>query len=171
MSVQALKDYIEENKQIWSSPIHGINHWEHVWSNGQQVGWAVDADLEVVEYFAYLHDCQRWSEGTDWLHGPRAAQFAQQNRELFDLSGSQFKELISAVAGHTKLQPGCKAGENPTIATCWDADRLDIWRVGYSVDTRYLFTDRAKDLAELMPDGRCMTMDEVFEMRNIPVDW
>ena len=21
-----------------------------------------DADLEVVEYFAYLHDCQRWSE-------------------------------------------------------------------------------------------------------------
>ena len=128
MSIQALKDYIEENKRVWSSPIHGINHWEHVWSNGQEVGWAVDADLEVVEYFAYLHDCQRLSEGTDWLHGPRAAQFAQQNRELFDLSGTQFKELISAVAGHTKLQPGCKAGENPTIATCWDADRLDIWR-------------------------------------------
>ena len=54
MSVKALKDYIEENKQIWSSPIHGINHWEHVWANGQEVGRAVDADLEVVEYFAYL---------------------------------------------------------------------------------------------------------------------
>ena len=62
MSIQALKDYIEENKQIWSSPIHGINHWEHVWTNGKEVGRAVDADLEVVEYFAYLHDCQRWSE-------------------------------------------------------------------------------------------------------------
>ena len=50
MSIQALKDYIEENKRVWSSPIHGINHWEHVWSNGQEVGWAVDADLEVVVF-------------------------------------------------------------------------------------------------------------------------
>jgi len=167
MSLVALKDYIEQNKQVWHSPFHDISHWDFVWSNGQEVGWAVDADMEVVEYFAYLHDCQRWSEGTDWLHGPRAAQFAQENRELFDLSASQFKELISAVAGHTKLQPGCKAGENPTIATCWDADRLDIWRVGYAVEPRYLFTERAKDLAALMPDGRSMTMDEIFELRGI----
>jgi len=171
VSVQALKDYIEENKQIWSSKYHGINHWEHVWANGQEIGWSVDADLEVVEYFSYLHDCQRLSEGTDLLHGPRAAQFAQENRELFDLSKTQFKELVSAVAGHTKLQPGCKAGENPTIATCWDADRMDIWRVGYLVDAKYLFTERAKDLAELMPDGRCMTLDEIFEMRGVAIDW
>ena len=152
MSVPALKNYIEENQQIWSSPIHGINHWEHVWSNGQEVGWAVDADLEVVEYFAYLHDCQRWSEGTDWFHGPRAAQFAQQNRELFDLSGSQFKELISAVAGHTKLQPGCKSGENPTIATCWDADRLDLPRVGITPDPQYMASEAGASMArELFP--------------------
>jgi len=167
MSISTLKDYIEENKQVWHSPFHGINHWDNVWMNGQEIGWAVDADMEVVEYFSYLHDCQRWSEGSDWLHGPRAAQFAHENRELFDLSSSQFKDLIGAVAGHTKLQPGCKAGENPTIAACWDADRLDIWRVGYAVDPRYLFTERAKDLADLMPDGRYMTMDEIFEMRGL----
>ena len=167
MSISALKDYIEENKQVWHSPFHGINHWDNVWMNGQEIGWAVDADMEVVEYLSYLHDCQRWSEGSDWLHGPRAAQFAHENRELFDLSSSQFKDLIGAVAGHTKLQPGCKAGENPTIAACWDADRLDIWRVGYAVDPRYLFTERAKDLADLMPDGRYMTMDEIFEMRGL----
>ena len=167
MSISALKDYIAENKQVWHSPFHGINHWDNVWMNGQEIGWAVDADMEVVEYFSYLHDCQRWSEGSDWLHGPRAAQFAHENRELFDLSSSQFKDLIGAVAGHTKLQPGCKAGENPTIAACWDADRLDIWRVGYAVDPRYLFTERAKDLADLMPDGRYMTMDEIFEMRGL----
>jgi len=167
MSISALKDYIEENKQVWHSPFHGINHWDNVWMNGQEIGWAVDADMEVVEYFSYLHDCQRWSEGSDWLHGPRAAQFAHENRELFDLSSSQFRDLIGAVAGHTKLQPGCKAGENATIAACWDADRLDIWRVGYAVDPRYLFTERAKDLADLMPDGRYMTMDEIFEMRGL----
>lgn len=65
----------------------------------------------------------------------------------------------------------CKARENPTIATCWDADRLDIWRVGYSVDTNYLFTERAKDLADLMPNGRWMTMDEILEMRGVAIDW
>ena len=167
MSISALKDYIEENKQVWHSPFHGINHWDNVWMNGQEIGLAVDADMEVDEYFSDLHDCQRWSEGSDWLHGPRAAQFAHENRELFDLSSSQFKDLIGAVAGHTKLQPGCKAGKNPTIAACWDADRLDIWRVGYAVDPRYLFTERAKDLADLMPDGRYMTMDEIFEMRGL----
>ena len=67
MSISTLKDYIEENKQVWHSPFHGINHWDNVWMNGQEIGLAVDADMEVVEYFSYLHDCQRWSEGSDWL--------------------------------------------------------------------------------------------------------
>lgn len=167
MSLADLKEHIEYYEDIWHSPIHGISHWDQVWENGQEVGWSVDADMEVVEYFAYLHDCQRWDDGTDWLHGPRAARFAQRNRELFDLSTSQFKELITAVAGHTKVKPGCKAGENPTIATCWDADRLDIWRVGYCVNPAFLFTERAQDLASLMPRGDMMTMDEIFQMRGL----
>ena len=37
------------------------------------------------------------------------------------------------------------------------------------MDSRYLFTDRAKDLAELMPDGRCMTMDEIYDVRGIKI--
>ena len=91
---------------------------------------------------------------------PGLRSLLSKNRELFDLSGSQFKELISAVAGHTKLQRVVRPGE-PTIATCWDADRLDIC-VGYVIDVRYLFTERAKDLAELMPDVSCMTLDEIL---------
>ena len=111
------------------------------------IGWSEDADMEVVEYFAYLHDCQRCDDGHDPGHGGRAAAFAKNYRELFDLSNSQFRQLVRAVSGHTAAMPGCKAGDDPTLAVCWDSDRLDIDRVGILVDPQYLFTDMAKELA------------------------
>jgi len=36
---------------------------------------------------------------------------------------------------------------NATVATCWDADRLDLGRVDIKPDTRYLFSDEAKGIA------------------------
>jgi len=36
---------------------------------------------------------------------------------------------------------------NATVATCWDADRLDLGRVGIKPDARYLFSDEAKEIA------------------------
>ena len=45
--------------------------------------------------------------------------------------------------------PGNKAGEDSTLATCWDADRMDIGRVGIDVDSDYLFTDFARELVDL----------------------
>ena len=149
MSIDQLNEYSRENHSIWSSPIHGLEHWERVWSYGQTIGWSVQADMEVVHYFAYLHDCARWDDGVDLEHGPRAAFFAKANRELFDLSEQQFQLLLRAVSGHTAAMPGCKAGDNPTLATCWDADRLDIDRVGIAVEPKYLFTELAQDLAYL----------------------
>lgn len=147
MSVQHLRNYIAENLMIWGSSVHGIAHWDRVWSYGQAIGWSEDADMKVVEYFAYLHDCKRYDDGLDPGHGGRAGIFAKNNRELFDLSDSQFKQLVRAVSGHTDAMPGCKAGDDPTLAVCWDSDRLDIDRVGITVDPRYLFTDMARELA------------------------
>ena len=147
MSIQLLKDYISENFGMWSSPVHGLSHWNRVWSYGQTIGWSVDADMEIVEYFAYLHDCRRYDDGIDPGHGGRAGIFAKQNRELFDLSDAQFKQLVRAVSGHTDAMPGCKAANDPTLAVCWDSDRLDIDRVGLVVDPLYLFTEMGKELA------------------------
>ena len=81
--------------------------------------------------------------------GGRAGIFAKKNRELFDLSDTQFKQLVRAVSGHTDAMPGCKAGDDPTMAVCWDSDRLDIDRVGLVVDPMYLFTDLGRELAYL----------------------
>jgi uncharacterized protein len=153
MSVDTLKAYIEAHLDIWYSPWHGIQHWDQVWQNAQSIGWSEGADMEVVEYFAYLHDSQRWDEGEDPEHGPRAAAFAKAHRELFDLTDAQFNLLLRAVSGHTVAMPGQKAGEDPTLAVCWDADRMDIGRVGKIVDPDYLFTGMAKELVLLRQEA------------------
>jgi uncharacterized protein len=116
--------------------------------NGRRIGEKNGANLDVVKYFAYLHDCCRKSEGTDPCHGPRAAAYARRHRNLIDLDDSEFKTLIIACSGHTYAQPSCKAGSNPTLAACWDADRLDLPRVGVMPDPAYLFTNIAKTLIE-----------------------
>jgi hypothetical protein len=36
---------------------------------------------------------------------------------------------------------------DPTIGTCRDADRLDLWRVHLQPDERYMSTERGKELA------------------------
>lgn len=151
MSVEKLKEYLKEHTDRWYSPYHGIEHWDRVWENAQTIGWNTEADMEVVEYFAYLHDSQRWDEGEDTEHGPRAAGFWKEHRDLFNLTDAQFKILLKAVSGHTVAMPGDKAGDDPTLAVCWDADRLDIGRVGKVVNADYLFTDFARDLIDIDP--------------------
>jgi len=37
--------------------------------------------------------------------------------------------------------------DDPTIGTCWDADRLDLGRVGIVPDERYMSTARGKELS------------------------
>ena len=33
-----------------------------------------------------------------------------------------------------------------TIQSCWDSDRLDLWRAGIEPDPKYLYTETAKEL-------------------------
>lgn len=117
--------------------------------NGLQLAQLTGAEVDVIKYFALLHDCCRWDEGADPEHGPRAVAYAKKHRSLIKLPDPQFQLLIRACAGHTHALPGCKAGNNATLATCWDADRLDIGRVGLIVDRKYLFTAAAIQKAGL----------------------
>ena len=114
--------------------------------NGHLLADATGADKEVISYFAYLHDCQRWNDFDDPEHGPRAAVYAQNHRHLIDLNNDQFTILKRACSGHTHAMPKGQAGIHKTLAACWDADRLDIGRVGVEIDPRYLFSNFAKDL-------------------------
>lgn len=144
MSLTKLLMQIKSDTNIWRSELHGISHWNRVLENGLRIGDKNGANLKVVQYFSYLHDSCRENENEDPLHGPRAAAYARQHRNLIDLEDSQFKYLVIACSGHTYALPNCKAGMNPTLAACWDADRLDLPRVGIMPDPNYLFSDSAK---------------------------
>jgi uncharacterized protein len=141
---------IKRDTDMWQSPWHGLKHWSRVMVNGLSLAAETGADVDIIPYFALLHDCCRHNEYEDPLHGPRAASYAKKHRNLIQLDDYQFYLLIRACAGHTHALPGCKASFNNTIATCWDADRLDIGRVGLVVDERYLFTRAAKNLAQYL---------------------
>ena len=60
---------------------------------------------------------------------------------LPDLSDDSFCLLEDACARHTD---GLTEADI-TVQTCWDADRLDLGRVGIEPQRKYLCTDAAKD--------------------------
>ena len=122
---------------------HGFPHWARVYRHGLYVGRAVGADLRVVELFAFLHDSQRQNEDTDPEHGNRAAEYARwlHAKGWFELDRTALDLLVSACERHS--QGHLEA--DPTVMACWDADRLDLGRVGIRPDSRRLCTAPARD--------------------------
>jgi uncharacterized protein len=109
--------------------IHGIFHWARVFENGLRLAGETGARLDVIEHFALLHDSRRLNDWGDHDHGPRAATFIASLREQWiDLDEEGYDWLVQAVKGHTN--GSCDA--DVTVQTCWDADRLDLKRVGIS---------------------------------------
>lgn len=123
--------------------IHGPGHWARVLENGLRLAPFTGADKLVISLFAIFHDSCRENDGMDLFHGPRAAKWV---RDLdLPVNVEQHALLIAACAGHTnKLH-----STNPTLGTCWDADRLDIGRTGMKVDPRFMSTPAAKNPALL----------------------
>ena len=122
--------------------LHGAAHWARVRRNGLHLAQLNGANSRVVEYFAVLHDACRESDGHDAMHGPRAADFACTIRARhIHLDGGEFSLLIDAIAGHTHGHDH----DDVTVRTCWDADRLDLARVGITPDPLRLCTAAARD--------------------------
>jgi uncharacterized protein len=120
---------------------HGIAHWARVLENGLRLAGETGANIEVVQLFAIFHDSRRVNEDTDPNHGPRAAEFASSRRGwLFDLPEPEFRLLHRACAGHTHE----RTHPDVTIRTCWDADRLDLGRVGITPHPSKLCTEAAR---------------------------
>ena len=136
--IQAIRN---QYRLPWNG-IHGIAHWARVRENGLAIAARLDGvNAQVVELFAVFHDAARSNEGTDDGHGRRGAELARVLRALFDLSDEEFVLLYTACCEHTN---GRTDGDI-TVQTCWDADRLDLGRVGRIPNPRYLCTAAAKD--------------------------
>ena len=131
-----LKDYALP----WNGD-HGVAHWARVLENGLKLASETGANVEVVSLFAVLHDSRRINEMTDPEHGLRAAKLALVLRgNVFDLDNHAFQLLYRACEGHTHE----RTHPDPTIQTCWDADRLDLGRVGITPHASRLCTAFAK---------------------------
>lgn len=125
----------------WSG-IHGAPHWERVRENGLKIAQLTGARAHVVELFAFLHDLKRRNEWRDPDHGPRAERFVKKLLGAgLDLDGHDFELLVTACRHHSD---GLMTGD-VTILTCWDADRLDLGRVGIKPNPRHLCTEAARD--------------------------
>jgi uncharacterized protein len=128
--------------QAWS--LHGPEHWRRVERNGLLLATRTGASLNVVRLFALFHDSRRVNDGWDPHHGARGAEFAASFRgKAFQLPDGEFDLLHYACVWHTE---GTRH-ENATIATCWDADRLDLGRVGITPDPKRMCTDFGRKLA------------------------
>jgi uncharacterized protein len=124
------------------SSIHGPNHWHNVEDVGLKIAHMLESfgrhvDRDVVRLFAVLHDSCRMNDNHDPDHGRRAAEYAKQIRgRLFDLDDSRFELLYKAIAWHAD---GFTAKEL-TIGACFDADRMDLRRVGIKPDPALIST-------------------------------
>ena len=129
--------------------LHGVSHWERVERNGLLLA-TPECDITVIRLFAYLHDSCRENDGHDVLHGPRAAEMMVGLRQtlLKDLTDHQFELLQTACRLHTTTH---RTGD-PTIDACFDADRLDLGRVGITLDPSKMATEKGKELARLTPN-------------------
>ena len=124
---------------------HGLPHWQRVERNGillslQDGRIRDDINIKVVQYFAYLHDKCRLNNGTDVEHGSRAADMIPAIRAtiLRELTDEEVILLDKACRCHTTER---RTG-NPTVDVCFDADRLDLGRVGIRPNPKLMATEQ-----------------------------
>ena len=128
--------------------LHGVAHWGRVLENGLRLAPLTGADPRVVTLFALFHDARRENDDHDPEHGARGAALARELREagerygvLHDLPDDSFQLLIATCTLHTSA----RSHADVTVATCFDADRLDLPRCGIVVDPVRLCTAPARN--------------------------
>ena len=109
--------------------------------NGLRLAETNGADRLVVALFAVFHDACRRNDDWDPEHGPRASTLVEKVGHLVpELDAGRRRLLVEACHGHTN--GGVHA--DPTIGACWDADRLDLGRVGIRPRPDLLSTEPAR---------------------------
>ena len=120
---------------------HGPDHWRRVETVGVELCAATGADETVVRLFAILHDVCRENDNEDPEHGPRAAELVGSLvGDLIPLDADRLALLEQAIRHHTDGH----ISDDPTIGTCWDADRLDLGRVWMTPEPALMSTEAGR---------------------------
>ena len=130
----------QEFRLDWDG-IHGAPHWSRVRHNGLILADNTGANRRVVEYFAFIHDLGRHNDHHDPEHGHRAAKIAENIAgDLIEVDEQELDLLMEACLGHSDGH----LVADVTVMTCWDADRLDLGRVGIRPDPTRLCNETAR---------------------------
>lgn len=122
---------------------HGQAHWRRVLNNAREIARGMDddeLDMVVIELFCVFHDAMRESEHSDPEHGLRAYLLAGRIGALASITQEQRDVLLDAMRDHD----AGFVSRNLNIGVCWDADRLDLPRVGITPDPDLFSTDEGK---------------------------
>ena len=142
---ETLWNTVVDDPELKKSYIHGPDHWARVERNAIYIGKQIGADLDVIKLFALFHDCKRRNDGIDPGHGRRGAEFAKRFRTvLIDISDDQFNCFYNACKLHTR-QIHTK---DITMGACWDADRLDLGRIGMQPSSKFMNTTIAINIVD-----------------------
>jgi len=156
--------------------LHGLAHWWRVRHNGLLIADVMNANRRVLLLFAIFHDSHRMDDEFDPDHGPRAAAWLsklRRNRRDEDasrddstvaaairaLADPEFQSLHDACAFHTH-EP---FHDDPTVAACFVADRLDLSRAGFRPDPA-----RMPGPSNLLTDA---FIDEAIARQRAGLDW
>ena len=132
---------------------HGPDHWDRVSQHALATARSMGVNPLIPYLFGLVHDSQREDEGLDPEHGPRAAAWiAEHANDLFHFLPPQDRDLLALAC---ELHSDGETEGPPQVQACWDADRLDLWRVGIEPDPRYLSCEYAKN-PHVIADARCL---------------
>ncbi|MFN8185462.1 MAG: hypothetical protein U0R69_00135 [Gaiellales bacterium] len=143
----ALVDAVMTASSMATSYLHGDRHWRAVALAALELApYVPGADTSLALLFALFHDSRRENDDEDPGHGVRGAALAAcLHGRAFELTVPGLATLIEACARHTDGE----VSDDPSIGLCWDADRLNLWRVGKEPDPRRLSTVAARNPAAI----------------------
>lgn len=143
------------------SVLHGETHWRCVAATGLALAdGAPGSDRGLVLLFGLLHDTRRENEHFDPGHGSRAASYA---RELVATGALQLApRRVELLCEAIELHSDGLVSEDPTVAVCWDADRLHLPRVEIDPNPDLFSTALAREPVRLSAAAR---------LRGAPPEW
>jgi len=143
INIREVEDFAISHFRLDPHGTHGLSHWRKVLKFGLVLSEETEACKAVIAYFAYFHDIMRKMEYADFDHGRRSVEFIKNSSEaqaLIHLDGNEMDNLFYAIACHAD---GLTEA-NTTVQTCWDADRLDLFRVGIRRHSIIFCTQQAR---------------------------
>ena len=137
----ALLEMVRSQFRLDWQGIHGAPHWARVRYHGIALAGELGLPAAVPALFA-IHDSQRRDDHVDPEHGMRAANYADWlwRKGWIELDSGSMQLLREACEGHSEGH----VDAHPLVQACWDADRLDLGRVGIRPDPRRLCTEPAR---------------------------